>query len=168
MCVHWGNELTPNQTQIDLAKELSNMGSTLLLDIIYMFYNQWIGLSERMVGNICADSLGIFIAQEGLERSIGAIGGVEIIKTVYQGKTEIRLDNPSFVPTYVYNSNKSDFEVIPMYQLNDSVLPGFQQHYEDIQNHLKQYANEVKFTEGLNADLHRNPFVINKLGKMEE
>ncbi|MFX3673506.1 MAG: CapA family protein [Paenisporosarcina sp.] len=170
--MHWGNEyeLTPNQTQIDLAKELSNMG----IDIIIGHHPHvlqpmdWI---ERTDGSktFVLYSLGNFLsAQEGLERSIGAIGGVEITKTVYQGKTEIRLSNPSFIPTYVYNSNKSNFEVIPMYQLNETYLPGFQQHYENTQNHLKQFASEVKFTEGLNDDLHRNPFVIKKLEKKEE
>lgn len=149
--MHWGNEYetTPNQTQIDLANELSRIG----VDIIIGHHPHvlqpmdWI---ERADGSrtFVLYSLGNFLsAQEGLERLTGGIGGVEVTKTTFQGETVITLANPSFVPTYGYYKNWSDFEVIPMYQLNDSYLPNYQVHYENAQNHMKEFMREVTFIE---------------------
>jgi len=170
--MHWGNEYegTPNQTQIDLATELSTMG----VDIIIGHHPHvlqpmdWI---ERADGSktFVLYSLGNFLsAQEGLERSIGGIGGIEITKTVYQGKTNIELANPSFIPTYVHNSNRSNFDIIPMYQLEESYLTRSQQHYEHTKEHLRKYTNEVRFVENLNEVLHKDLIGIKKRKKIEE
>jgi poly-gamma-glutamate capsule biosynthesis protein CapA/YwtB (metallophosphatase superfamily) len=149
--MHWGTEYetTPNHLQIDLANELSSMG----VDIIIGHHPHvlqpmdWI---ERSDGSrtFVLYSLGNFLsAQEGLERLTGGIGGVEVTKTIYKDKTVITLANPSFVPTYGYYENWSNFEVIPMFQLNDSYLPNYQVHYENAQNHMKEFMGEVTFIE---------------------
>ncbi|WP_017380521.1 CapA family protein [Paenisporosarcina sp. TG-14] len=149
--MHWGNEYEkkPNQTQIDLATELSDMG----VDIIIGHHPhvlqpvEWI---ERSDGSrtFVMYSLGNFLSgQVGLEKLIGGIGGIEITKTAYEGKSTIALANPSFVPTYGYYDNWSNFEVIPFYQLNDSYLPNYLMHYEDTQNHLKEFTKEITFNE---------------------
>ncbi|MFC6040687.1 CapA family protein [Paenisporosarcina macmurdoensis] len=149
--MHWGIEYesVPNQTQLDLANELSTMG----VDIIIGHHPHvlqpmdWI---ERADGSrtFVMYSLGNFLSsQEGVERLTGGIGGVEITKTAYPGKSVISLSNPSFVPTYGYYKNKSDFEIIPMVQLNDFHLPNYLTYYESTQNHMMTFIKDLTFHE---------------------
>jgi poly-gamma-glutamate capsule biosynthesis protein CapA/YwtB (metallophosphatase superfamily) len=145
--MHWGNEYetVPNQTQLDLAKELSNMG----VDIIIGHHPHvlqpmdWI---ERVDGSrtLVMYSLGNFLSsQEGLERLTGGIGGVKITKRAFPEKSVITLSNPSFVPTYGYYENKSNFEIIPMVQLNESYLPNYLTYYENTQNHMMTFIKDL-------------------------
>ena len=144
--MHWGNEYEkePNQMQLDLAKELSNMG----VDIIIGHHPHvlqpmdWI---ERVDGSrtFVMYSLGNFLsAQDGLERMTGGIGGIEITKTTSSGKSVISLSNPSFIPTYAYNKNKRNFSIIPMVQLNDSYLSNYLSYYESTQDHMMTLIKE--------------------------
>ncbi|PUB09560.1 CapA family protein [Paenisporosarcina sp. OV554] len=144
--MHWGNEYEkePNQMQLDLAKELSNMG----VDIIIGHHPHvlqpmdWI---ERVDGSrtFVMYSLGNFLsAQDGLEKMTGGIGGIEITKTTSSGKSVISLSNPSFIPTYAYNKNKRNFSIIPMVQLNDSYLSNYLSYYESTQNHMMTLIKE--------------------------
>ncbi|WP_075619512.1 CapA family protein [Paenisporosarcina indica] len=152
--MHWGNEYeeTPNQTQIDLAHSLSEMGTDIIIGH-HPHVLQPIDLIERSDGSrtFVLYSLGNFLsAQEGVERLTGGIGGIEVTKVTYQGKTTIKLSDPSFVPTYGYYENWRNFEVIPMHQLNDTYLPNYQVHYVETQNHMKQFIKELTFTDRLN------------------
>ena len=144
--MHWGNEYEtePNQMQLDLANELSDMG----VDIIIGHHPHvlqpmdWI---QRVDGSrtFVMYSLGNFLsAQDGLERMTGGIGGIEITKTTSSGKSVISLSNPSFIPTYAYNKNKRNFSIIPMVQLNDSYLSNYLSYYESTQDHMMTLIKE--------------------------
>lgn len=149
--MHWGNEYekTPNDTQINLANELSSMGVDIIIGH-HPHVLQPVDWIERPDGTrtFVMYSLGNFLSsQEGLEKLTGGIGGIEITKVVDSEKTVIKLDHPSFVPTYGYYKNKSDFEVIPMHLLTESYLPGYQTHYENTQRHLNVLTNGLTFIE---------------------
>lgn len=149
--MHWGNEYekTPNDKQINLANELSSMGVDIIIGH-HPHVLQPVDWIERPDGTrtFVMYSLGNFLSsQEGLEKLTGGIGGVEITKVVDSEKTVIKLDHPSFVPTYGYYKNKSDFEVIPMHLLTESYLPGYQTHYENTQRHMNALTNELTFIE---------------------
>ena len=149
--MHWGNEYEemPNQSQIDLANQLSIMGVDIIIGH-HPHVLQPIDWIERSDGSrtFVLYSLGNFLsAQEGLVRLTGGIGGVEVTKTVSSGKTTIELDNPSFMPTYGYYEYWNNFDVIPMYQLNEELLPNYQMHYENTQIHLKSFINDISFME---------------------
>ena len=153
--MHWGNEYetSPNEAQIDLANALSTLGADIIIGhhphVLQPF--DWI---ERTDGSktLVMYSLGNFLsAQEGVERLSGGIGGVEVTKIVEQGKTVIKLADPSFVPTYTYYKDWRDFEVIPMYQLNESYLPNYEAHYEKTQSHMNAYMKEITFMEDFNS-----------------
>ncbi|MGB3259328.1 CapA family protein [Paenisporosarcina sp.] len=149
--MHWGNEYekTPNDTQIKLANELSQMGVDIIIGH-HPHVLQPVDWIERPDGTrtFVMYSLGNFLSsQEGLERMTGGIGGVEVTKVVNSEETVILLDHPSFVPTYGYYKNKRDFEVIPMHLLTDSYLPGHQLHYENTQKHMNAYTDELTFIE---------------------
>lgn len=149
--MHWGNEYEdrPNQTQIDLANALSEMGVDIIIGH-HPHVLQPIDWIERPDGSrtFVLYSLGNFLsAQEGVERLTGGIGGIEVTKVTHQGKTTITLSDPSFVPTYGYYNNWRDFEVIPMFQLNDTYLPNYLAHYVETQNHMELFTPELTFTE---------------------
>ncbi|WP_019414019.1 CapA family protein [Paenisporosarcina sp. TG20] len=149
--MHWGNEYEtlPNQTQIDLANELSSMGVDIIIGH-HPHVLQPIDWIERTDGSrtFVMYSLGNFLsAQEGLERLLGGIGGVEITKIAYPEKTVIKLGNPSFMPTFGFYENWSNFEVIPMVQLNETYLLNYQKHYEEIQSHMQHYIEELTILE---------------------
>lgn len=149
--MHWGNEYEtlPNQTQINLANELSNMGVDIIIGH-HPHVLQPIDWIERTDGSrtFVMYSLGNFLsAQEGLERLLGGIGGVEITKIAYPEKTIIKLGNPSFMPTFGFYENWSNFEVIPMFQLNETYLLNYQEHYEETGNHMQHYIEELTILE---------------------
>lgn len=170
--MHWGNEYEslPSQLQISLAEELSEMGVDIIIGH-HPHVLQPVNWIERSDGSktFVLYSLGNFLsAQEGLERLIGGIGGVEITKTVYQGESVITLDNPSFVPTYVHSKHWKGYEIIPMYQLNESHLSSFQQHYARTQEHMRNYTNEVTFIENLNENIQKDLIGIEKRQDIDE
>ena len=51
------------------------------------------------------------------------------------------------MPTYTYYKDWRDFEIIPMYQLNESYLPNYEAHYDKIQSHMNAYMKEITFVE---------------------
>jgi len=170
--MHWGNEYEafPSTEQMDLAEDLSEMG----VDIIIGHHPHvlqpmdWIDRSDGSKTFVLY-SLGNFLsAQEGLERLIGGIGGVEITKTVYQGESLITLDNPSFVCTYVHSKNWKDYEIIPMYQLSEGYLPSYQQHYERTQDHMRNYTNEVTFVENVDEKIPKDLIGIERRKNIDE
>lgn len=149
--MHWGNEYEkiPNDTQINLANELSRMGVDIIIGH-HPHVLQPVDWIERPDGTrtFVMYSLGNFLSsQEGLDKMTGGIGGIEITKVVESDKTVIQLEHPSFVPTYGYYKNKRDYQVIPMHLLTDSYLPGYQLHYENTQKHLNAWTNELTFSE---------------------
>ncbi|MGB2992147.1 MAG: CapA family protein [Paenisporosarcina sp.] len=149
--MHWGNEYEtePNQIQLDLAKELSDMGVDIIIGH-HPHVLQPVDWIERVDGSrtYVMYSLGNFLsAQEGLERLTGGIGGVEITKTASSGKSVISLSNPSFIPTYGYHENKRNFKIIPMVQLNESYLSNYLSYYESVQNHMTTFIKDLSFDE---------------------
>jgi poly-gamma-glutamate capsule biosynthesis protein CapA/YwtB (metallophosphatase superfamily) len=147
--IHWGNEYEqkPNNSQIELAQTLSEMGVDIIVGhhphVLQPF--EWL---ENADGHktLVMYSLGNFIsAQDRLPRLIGGIGGVEVIKTVEGGKVAIELIKPSLLLTYGYYKNWRNYEVIPMTQLDDSLLTDWLEHYEETKNHMSQSIPELIF-----------------------
>jgi len=149
--MHWGNEYEslPNTAQLELAGELSNMG----VDIIIGHHPHvlqpmdWI---ERPDGSktFVMYSLGNFLSgQIGVDRRIGGIGGIEITKTVHQGKTNIKLTEPNFISTYTHHTNNRDFEIIPMDVLTDAHLIDHKQFTQSTQHHMATFIDELLIVE---------------------
>lgn len=145
--MHWGNEYEslPNTAQLELAHELSNMG----VDIIIGHHPHvlqpmdWI---ERPDGSktFVMYSLGNFLSgQIGVDRRIGGIGGIEVTKTVHQGKMTITLKEPNFISTYTHHMNNRDFEIIPMDVLTDAHLIDHKQFTQSTQHHMATFIDEL-------------------------
>jgi len=149
--MHWGNEYEslPSTSQLELARELSTMG----VDIIIGHHPHvlqpmdWI---ERPDGSktFVMYSLGNFLSgQIGLDRRIGGIGGIEVTKTIFQGKSTITLNEPNFISTYTHHTNNRDFEIIPMDVLTDAHLIDHKQYTESTQYHMATFIDELLIVE---------------------
>lgn len=149
--MHWGNEYEslPSTSQLELARELSNMG----VDIIIGHHPHvlqpmdWI---ERPDGSktFVMYSLGNFLSgQIGLDRRIGGIGGIEVTKTIFQGKSTITLNEPNFISTFTHHTNNRDFEIIPMDVLTDAHLIDHKQYTESTQHHMATFIDELLIVE---------------------
>ena len=98
-------------------------------------------------------SLGNFIsAQDKLYRQIGALVEVEVVKTVEYDKDEnahtmIEVKNPKLLPTYVDFENWSNYQIIPLYQVTNDILPDAEFFYNEIKTHMSQFVSDLEFIE---------------------
>lgn len=128
IAMHWGDEyhFEPNEEQETLARELSDAGA----DIIIGNHAHVIEPVEMINGKtLCFYAMGNMIsAQLNQENLIGLTAGVKIHKTVYpDGSKTITLDDirGELIYTY-YNSSYSDFRIYGFDELNDQILPDYQ------------------------------------------
>lgn len=130
--LHFGNEYepVPNATQIELAEALADAG----VDIIIGHHPHvlqppaWV---ERADGGrtFVAYSLGNFISgQEGDERNIGGIIGIDIEKRTEGDNVSITLKNPSFLPTFTRISKGGYYEVLPLIDHSKPLFDETKQH----------------------------------------
>ncbi len=102
-------------------------------------------------------SLGNFIsAQDELYRQIGAIMQLSVTKTIthdHQGKQTISIEisNPTLLPTYVNFTNWRNYNIIPMYQLDNNVLNNYQTIYDEIKVHMSQFVPEMQYVESISS-----------------
>ena len=131
MAMHWGIEysMEPSEEQRDLARRMAEAGA----DIIIGNHPHVIQPAEWIGDSICFYAMGNTIsAQEGIERLIGMIGGLDITKTVLNGETTIKIDNvrADLIFTY-YDGAYRNFKVYPFEKLDDSILNNHQEIYQD-------------------------------------
>ncbi|WP_235847642.1 CapA family protein [Paenibacillus tuaregi] len=116
--MHWGTEYepVPNSAQRKLAEQLSDMGVRIIIGSHPHVLQPpaWVQ-GKNGTKTYVMYSLGNFLsAQEKIDRLIGGIGAIEVVKTVIGSKVAITLKNPSFIPTYNYYSNHRNFKIIPL------------------------------------------------------
>ncbi len=145
--MHWGNEYEslPSTSQLELARELSNMGVDIIIGH-HPHVLQPMNWIERPDGSktFVMYSLGNFLSgQIGLDRRIGGIGGITVTKKIFQGKSTITLNKPTFIPTYTHHTNNRDFEIIPMDVLTDAQLIDHTQYTESTQHHMATFIDEL-------------------------
>ena len=132
--MHWGTEyshgVSADQTRI--ANYLASIGTNIIIGahphvvepVEYINYgNTFVVYS---LGNIIS-------AQIGVERLTGLMMEITIKKIVDEnGNVIIKLENPTAELTYtkyVNNPYCDNFKVYTYPQLNDSILPGYQNYY---------------------------------------
>lgn len=149
--MHWGNEYEslPSPSQLLLAQELSKMG----VDIIIGHHPHVLQPMDWIVRpdgskTFVMYSLGNFLSgQVGVNRRIGGIGGIEVTKTVHQGKSTITLKQPHFISTYTQHSDFRDFEIIPMDVLTDAQLINHELHTLSTRHHMATFIDDLLFVE---------------------
>ena len=144
MAMHWGIEysMEPSEEQITLAEQMAEAGA----DIIIGNHPHVIQPVEWIGDTICFYAMGNLIsAQEGIERLIGMIGGLDITKTVENGETTIKIENvrADLIYTY-YDYAIQNFKVYPFESLDDSILPGYQDIYQEYIQIITERDNTIQ------------------------
>lgn len=141
--MHWGVEYThtPTTEQKRQAEYLSSLG----VDVIIGHHPHVIQPIEYVNDTLVFYSLGNFIsAQDGTNKRVGMIAGFDINKTFENGKTTIKIENPRADLIWTYHQYYKNFKVIPFSNLDDSLLPGYQQIYEQYKPIITEYDSNVK------------------------
>ena len=141
--MHWGVEYThtPTTEQKRQAEYLSSLG----VDVIIGHHPHVIQPIEYVNDTLVFYSLGNFIsAQDGTNKRVGMIAGFDINKTFENGKTTVKIENPRADLIWTYHQYYKNFKVIPFSNLDDSLLPGYQQIYEQYKPIITEYDSNVK------------------------
>lgn len=141
--MHWGVEYThtPTTEQKRQAEYLSSLG----VDVIIGHHPHVIQPIEYVNDTLVFYSLGNFIsAQDGTQKRVGMIAGFDINKTFENGKTTVKIENPRADLIWTYHQYYKNFKVIPFTELNDNLLPGYKQIYEQYKPIITQYDSNVK------------------------
>lgn len=155
LSLHFGNEYErmPNQSQKDLVQFVANQGADVVLGhhphVLQPI--EWV-TGENGNQTLVIYSLGNFLSgQDELYRQIGGIFKFHVTKTISEGKPEVTIHTPEFLPTYVKYENWRNYDVIPMYQLTNEDLPNAQSLYEEIKFHMSTWVPDLNFIEGIEA-----------------
>jgi poly-gamma-glutamate capsule biosynthesis protein CapA/YwtB (metallophosphatase superfamily) len=150
LSLHFGNEYEPlpNELQKMLVTEFASTGA----DIIFGHHPhvlqplEWIEQEDGRRTYV-AYSLGNFLSgQEGIEREVGGIAQLEVIKTVIGEDVAIELRDPRFLPVFTYKNNWRKYKLYPLHQIDDvRILPDAQGHLEKTKKHISQWMPELKF-----------------------
>lgn len=141
--MHWGVEYThtPTEEQKRQATYLASLG----VDVIIGHHPHVIQPIQYIDDTLVIYSLGNFIsAQDGNEKRVGMIAGFDINKVVENGQTTIKIENPRADLLWTYHQYYKNFKIIPFSQLNDSLLPGYQQIYEQYKPIITEYDSNVQ------------------------
>ncbi|GGB61726.1 CapA family protein [Virgibacillus dakarensis] len=152
LSLHFGDEYErmPNDTQKDLAQFAADNGVDVVLGhhphVLQPL--QWV---KGKKGNktLVAYSLGNFLSgQDEFYNRIGGILKFTIKQTTKEdGKKEIEVVAPKFMPTFVTFHDETDYRVVPMYQLTNGELKDADKHYQEIREHMSQWMPGLEFVE---------------------
>nr|WP_214840241.1 CapA family protein [Exiguobacterium sp. s122] len=130
--LHFGNEYEPlpNASQESLVQELADLGVDIIIGH-HPHVLQPVTWVDGVNGNrtFVAYSLGNFLSgQQGDERNIGGIVGIEVVKTTLDDETTFELANPMFYPTFTRRSSEGHFEVVPLKQAKPELFTSTSEH----------------------------------------
>ncbi|MBC8081107.1 MAG: CapA family protein [Gorillibacterium sp.] len=147
--MHFGTEYTqePTPEQQTWAQLAADAGADLIIGH-HPHVLQPIKWLERKSGGrtLVFYSLGNFLAAQEQQypwRQIGAIAKVDITKRVTIEGVSIDISNIRMLPTYIKYRNWRDFEVLPLDQVTNDVLPGADQFLVDTGKQLSRYETDV-------------------------
>ncbi|WP_337017622.1 CapA family protein [Oceanobacillus massiliensis] len=152
LSLHFGNEYErlPNETQKELVQFAADQGVHVVIGHHPHVLQpvEWV-TGENGNKTLVAYSLGNFLSnQQDLYQRIGGVLTFSIKKTVAGNDKEIEVHSPQFMPTYVnFNADRSDYKVIPMYQLTDNELADAKKRYSDMKAHMSRWMPELEFIE---------------------
>ncbi len=151
LSLHFGDEYAPypNELQKMLAEEFTRTGA----DIIFGHHPhvlqpmEWIEQEDGRKSFV-AYSLGNFLsAQKGIEREIGGIVQLEVVKTVLGEEVTIELHDPRFLPVFTYKKNWRSYKLYPLDEIVDqpNILPAAETYLEQTKKHVSQWMPELRF-----------------------
>ncbi|MBR2812117.1 MAG: CapA family protein, partial [Solobacterium sp.] len=143
VAMHWGTEysMEANDEQRELAQRLSEAGA----DIIVGNHPHVIQPIEWVNNTIVYYAMGNLIsAQFNLENKIGMYGTVRIVKTVTGDDVKVEILEPRADLSYTFmDGNNKNIKVYPFSELNDSILPGYEEIYERFKAKINEYDDSI-------------------------
>ncbi|MFC7319632.1 CapA family protein [Halobacillus campisalis] len=145
MNLHAGDEYEPlpNEEQKELMKFAADSGVDVVIGH-HPHVLQPIDWVEGKDGHrmLAVYSLGNFFSgQEAFEKRVGGI--IKFDMSEIEG--EVIVDSPRFMLTYVSSEGPHAYEVLPMHELNESVLPDYKEIIKGYEQHLSQWMPELEF-----------------------
>ncbi|MCR5229974.1 MAG: CapA family protein [Solobacterium sp.] len=145
VALHWGTEysMEANEEQKRLAVELSEAGADILVGnhphVIQPV--EWVNDHKT----ICYYAMGNMISAQLEEQNlVGMVGGLDIVKTVFNGETTVEIKDPRADLIYTYYSNGYvNFKVIPFSQLDDAHLYNHDAVYEKYVTKINEYDDSI-------------------------
>ncbi|MCP3030886.1 CapA family protein [Halobacillus sp. A1] len=145
MNLHAGDEYEPlpNEEQKDLMQFAADAG----VDVVIGHHPHVLQPIEWVEGKdghrmLAVYSLGNFLSgQEAFEKRVGGIIKFDMSKT----EGEVIVDSPRFMLTYVSSEGPHAYEVLPMHELNESILPDYKEIIKEYEQHLSQWMPELEF-----------------------
>ena len=148
VAMHWGTEYSfdVSSEQEDIANYLSSLGVQLIIGTHPHVVEpvQYINDGKTFV----IYSLGNFISdQVGIERLTGLMMEVTINKVENKSGIQVSVDNPKAELIYTDSQygRKRNFRVYPYPELNDSILPNYQNYYEEYKSVVRSLYPELTF-----------------------
>lgn len=144
VAMHWGEEYTHTPTYEE--KKIANYLASLGVDIVIGTHPHVIQPIDFIDNTMVIYSLGNFLSSQiGIERLIGLMASVTIKKTVNDGITTITLEEPSAELVYTKKPSYGiGYKLYPFSKLNDSILPGYQNYYEQYMKVATNGSREIK------------------------
>jgi len=122
VAMHWGSEYHdyPTEEQKRIANHLASLG----VDIVIGNHPHVIEPIEKIGDTLVFYSFGNFIsAQTGVDKLVGLMGSVSIIKDIVGEEERISITNIQTRLTFTsYNSHFRNFKVLPFDQVDSSIL----------------------------------------------
>lgn len=140
--MHWGDEyvFTPTKEQESFARYLAELG----VDIVIGNHPHVIQPIERIGKTLVIYSLGNMIsAQNGLERRVGMLAGVQVKKDTKSGAISLHDVHANLIYTYS-DSNRRNFILYPFALLNESVLPNYEQIYQQYSQIVTKRDSQIR------------------------
>ncbi|ANU24085.1 CapA family protein [Planococcus donghaensis] len=144
LSLHFGQEYQsmPNAEQIELAHFSATNGADIILGHHPHVLQppEWIDTADGRRAFVIY-SLGNFLSgQDGLDRQIGAILHLDIVKKVTANSSSITLENPAFTTTFVKSSNEKNYEM--------DLLKNIDENLNDATKvHLSTWIKDLEFIE---------------------
>ncbi len=147
--MHWGTEYrsVPTEEQKRQALYLSNLG----VDIIIGTHPHVVEPIDYVNNTLVIYSLGNFISAQSTNSDyntmVELMSSVDVIKTVKNGKSSIKLENLNNELLYNYYKKSSkwyDFKVIPFSQMNFSFNNDYQRLYTKYSDIVRMYDKNIK------------------------
>lgn len=139
--MHWGEEYNhrPNEEQINIANYLAS----LEVDIIIGHHPHVIQPITFINDTLVIYSLGNFIsAQVGLNRLVGMMTSIDIIKKEINNSKIIELKNLNNILIYTYYNNFKNFKVIPYNKLDNNILFNYEEKLKPYFEIIGVYKND--------------------------
>ena len=135
--MHFGVEYShvPNSRQKEIAEFLASLG----VDIVIGHHPHVVQPIEFIDKTMVIYSLGNFIsAQRGINKLTGLMASVDVVKTTFQGESQIEIENPVAELVYtkiiISGNQRYNFKLYRYSDLTDDILRNYKSYQEKYLN----------------------------------